>query len=362
MNDSLSAFDAPEPRGLGKRAERAEIRPALPHGEQKIEAQEGRGREIAMEAMKEDKRIWMRRSGGKLEQVFVIDIFEDDAQCRCCWVQPDGSVLAKRRSFTEIVQDQAAAETEGEGARSEAADAYALVENLRHAREEKGKMGVGRNRIEPLHIFDTKTGKFFQIEDDIDLNMRWSGDVPTKDFDDPEDPFLKMQVKLSDPESYDRRTIDATPMQFVRDQIWCFRNEHRRSPEKEEGIEDHIRRTRKLEALNDDAQRKRRWDFEDIIRKESTYSGKAAVNGIYVSVAYIKKDRMYELYMDYDDESKRTPESYHENVRINDDWDLSKKDAESVFLFAKAQLEAGEDLANVFKKAEAFVRSLKKDS
>lgn len=363
MNDTARAFEAPDPVNLPgiERSRRVLApKPKRIHPESSAE-QEGRGREIALEAMKEDKRIWMRRSDGALAQVFVNNI--DDDAAKCCWVQPDGSVMTKERSFAQIAQDQIAALEERAVARSESVDAHALVKNLYNAREEKRKKGPDRDRIEPLHVFDSEAGHFFQVSDDIRLGGGGSGDFTPKDINEGEDPFEKVTVSISDPEGRGDRTIKVTPTQFMRDQLAYFRNVTRKHPlGEQEGIEEHVRKTRRLEAQNEDAQRQQRWDFADILRRESGYRQTAVINGIELGVGYFPRERRYELHMDHEDKGRRDKGYFHEYIIINEDWGLSKKGAESVFLFAKAQLEAGEDLANVLKKVGAFVRSLQKES
>lgn len=367
MTTAKSAFDAPEPMGaLGiKRAGSETERAPEPIRVGVGEGQKDRGREIASEAMKGDKRIWMRRSSGALEQVFVIGVDDEDAEC--CWVQSDGAVLVKHRSLAEVAQDQDAAAAEGVAGQSERADAYKFVWNLRNARQEKMSRGSGRDRVEPLHVFDGKTRKFVQINTDHGGTVMSSGapeDFTPKNLGPGENPFEKVMVEISDPESHEDRAIWVTPTQFMRDQIAYFLNEKRRHPlGKEEGMKEYIRKARELAAKDEDEQHQQQQEFSDIIKRESGYSQRATVRDLYVSVAYIKHDRSYEMYMNYADGSrKKTPEFYRPDLRINEDWGLSKKDAESVFLFAKAQLDAGEDLVSAYRKVEAFVAGLKKGS
>ena len=122
MNDFTSGIEAPEPPMALKKLREEIGRETKPPRVETNETLEGRGREIALEAMKEDKRIWMRRSSGTMEKAFVINIFEDEAEC--CWIQPDGSVMYKRRLFSDIAKDQNEAATQKLLERSETEDAY----------------------------------------------------------------------------------------------------------------------------------------------------------------------------------------------------------------------------------------------
>lgn len=359
MKNAVSAIDVPEPMGIKKLKEGSEQESTPRQDDKNIESQEDRGREIALEAMRDDKRIWMRRSSGALEQVYIIGIDEKDAMC--CWVQPDGSTAHKPRSFLDIVQDQAAAKTERRKGESEEADAYALVENFNRARRERVRI-FGRDRLEPVYVFDVEKERFCEIYDEISLSKGWTGAFVEKKCKNFESPFVWVQVCLADSREHNR-VRHVTPTQFMRDQVAYFQHEKRRRWLREEDrIEEYVQKTRQLQDRNKDAQQQQRLEFEDILQRESGYQGSAKVGDAFLSVAYNDITRSYELFMDDEGENKPIPELQDRIVFINKDWELSKKDAESTFLFAKSQLEAGEDLVSVFKKVETFVKDLKKDS
>lgn len=360
----LEPSDLPEPANLSETKFETRMRALEPRRvragiEQKEESE--RGKEIAQEALKEEKRIWMRRTGGALEQVFVVGVHENSVEC--CWVQPDGSVMVKDRSFSQIAEDDVAAGEEGVVARSEGVAAYELFRNLRAARKEKAERGAGYNRIEPLHIFNPDTGEFHQIRDDVRMSQVGSSDFSPKDVEDGESPFERVDVRMAAYEDREK-SISTTPIQLMRDQMAYFLNIKRHNPKGQEGIEEYIRKTRERELANMIARRREEWEFKDIMRKEGGYDDRATVGDATVRVFFEPRNHGY-LLIGWKEKSAGTRAGWDEDaprdefeMYVNTDWNLSKDGAKKAFEFAVAQLKIGKSVADTGVALEKYIESL----
>lgn len=365
MNDATSVLDVPEPRGLmgGKRpAAEFQATPESPRAE-RSEALEGRGQEIALEAMKEDKRIWMRRSSGAMEKAFVINIFEKEAEC--CWVQPDGSVMYKRRLFSDIAKDQNEATTQRLLERSEAEDAYFFSKNLRKSRSEKQERGIGRDRIEPLQYFDPEIADFREISDDFSMSSGGPGGIFLEEEFRSTSPFVTIRARRTEYEDREKPAVSLSPVQLMRDQLAYFKNVKRTHPlGKEKGLEEYLQETRGRELERVIAQTREEWRYKDVIRTQAGYAARVDLEDVTVGVSYYSGQHAYLLYAKRksspslgDDEQERDYSGEFE-VYVNRDLKLSRAEAKNAFDFAVAQLQAGKSVAECRKSVEEYIESL----
>lgn len=327
---------------------------------EKDEVLEGRGREIALEAMKEDKRIWMGRSSGVLEKVFVTRVLEDAAEC--CWLQPDGSAMTKQRLFTDIVRDQKEAVNQGLPEQSEVVDAYIFLKKLRENREEKQSRGWGRDRVEPLHVFDTDAGEFCQISDTISFREGGPEGIFPEETHRRDSPFVRVEVKRSEYEEREKPALALSPVRFVRDQIAYFMKVTRMpSYGQREAIEKYLQDARERELAEIVAQRREEWRFKDHIRKESGYENRITVGDVTLRLSYHKQNHAYYLTA-WKERRAEDPEVDFEErykdqfeIGVNYDWDLSKDGAVKAFEFAVAQIQAGKTVADAKEAIKKFI-------
>ena len=363
MNDFTSGIEAPEPPMALKKLREEIGRETKPPRVETNETLEGRGREIALEAMKEDKRIWMRRSSGTMEKAFVINIFEDEAEC--CWIQPDGSVMYKRRLFSDIAKDQNEAATQKLLERSETEDAYFFSVNLRKSRSEKRERGIGRDRIEPLQYFDPEIAEFREISDDFSLSSMGPGGMFLEKESRSTSPFITITTGRTEYEDREKPSVSLSPVQLMRDQLAYFKNVQRTHPlGKEKGLEEYLQETRGRELERVIAQTREEWKYKDVIRNQAGYAARADLEDVTVGVSYHSGEHAYLLYAQrkgspsWDDNEQERDYSGEFEIYVNRDLKLSKAGAKNAFDFVVAQLQAGKSVAECKKSVEEYIESL----